>query len=119
MFPWILKSNSISTNGIKSTYTYPPKAPEPSNAPFVRVTPGIFVSGDDASTLNEPCPSCSPNPPIANIEVGTKLMVKLPGEYSESPGVPVNAEIVEVPFRESVNPNKREVQAAKGLDYAD
>ena len=46
-------------------------------------------------------------------------MVKLPDEYSESPGVPVNAEIVDVPFRESVNPNKREVQAAKGLDYAD
>jgi aminomethyltransferase len=52
-------------------------------------------------------------------EVGTKYMVKLPDEYSESPGVAVNAEIVEVPFRESVNPNKREVQAAKGLDYAD
>ena len=57
--------------------------------------------------------------PWSSSEVGTKLMVKLPDEYSESPGVPVNAEIVEVPFRESVNPNKREVQAAKGLDYAD
>ena len=57
--------------------------------------------------------------PWPSSEVGTKLMVKLPDEYSESPGVPVNAEIVEVPFRESVNPNKREVQAAKGLDFAD
>jgi aminomethyltransferase len=46
-------------------------------------------------------------------------MVKLPDEYSESPGVSVDAEVVDVPFRESVNPNKREVQAAKGLDYAD
>ena len=46
-------------------------------------------------------------------------MVKLPDEYSESPGVPVDAKVVDVPFRESVNPNKREVQASKGLDYAD
>ena len=28
-------------------------------------------------------------------------------------------QIADVPFRESVNPNKREVQKAKGLDYAD
>ena len=28
-------------------------------------------------------------------------------------------EIVDVPFRESVNPNKREVQKEKGLDYAE
>jgi aminomethyltransferase len=52
-------------------------------------------------------------------EVGTKYKVKLPDEYSETPGVSVDAEIVDVPFRESVNPNKREVQAAKGLDFAD
>ena len=52
-------------------------------------------------------------------EVGTKYKVKLPDEYSETPGVSVDAEIVDLPFRESVNPNKREVQAAKGLDFAD
>ena len=52
-------------------------------------------------------------------EVGTKFQVRLPDEYSESPGVPVGAEVVNVPFRESVNPNKREVQIVKGLDYAD
>jgi aminomethyltransferase len=46
-------------------------------------------------------------------------MVKLPDEYAESPGEAVHAEVVDVPFRESVNPNKREVQAAKGLDFAD
>jgi aminomethyltransferase len=57
--------------------------------------------------------------PWASSEVGTKLLVRLPDEYSESSGVPVEGEIVEVPFRESVNPNKREVQAAKGLDFAD
>ena len=52
-------------------------------------------------------------------EVGTKFQVRLPDEYSESPGVPVGAEVVNVPFRESVNPNKREVQIEKGLDYAE
>ena len=52
-------------------------------------------------------------------EVGTKYKVKLPDEYSVESGVSVDAEIVDVPFRESVNPNKREVQAAKGLDFAD
>ena len=52
-------------------------------------------------------------------EVGTKFKVKLPDEYSVESGIPVDAEIVDVPFRESVNPNKREVQAAKGLDYAE
>ena len=57
--------------------------------------------------------------PWASSEIGTKLQVRLPDEYSESSGVAVEGEIVDVPFRESVNPNKREVQKAKGLDYAD
>ena len=57
--------------------------------------------------------------PWTSSEIGTKLRVRLPDEYSESSGVPVEGEIVDVPFRESVNPNKREVQKAKGLDYAD
>jgi len=43
----------------------------------------------------------------------------LPDEYSESSGVAVEGEIVDVPFRESVTPNKREVQKDKGLDYAE
>ena len=55
--------------------------------------------------------------PWSSSEVGTKLQVKLPDEYSD--GGPAQGEVVEVPFRESVNPNKREVQKAKGLDYAD
>ena len=57
--------------------------------------------------------------PWTSSEIGTKLQVRLPDEYSESSDVPVEGEIVDVPFRESVNPNKREVQKAKGLDYAD
>jgi len=57
--------------------------------------------------------------PWSSSEVGTKLLVKLPDEYSVTPGEPVEGEIVEVPFRESVNPNKREVEAAKGKDFAE
>ena len=57
--------------------------------------------------------------PAASSEIGTKLLVRLPDEYSESSGVPVEGEIVDVPFRESINPNIREVAKAKGLDYAE
>ena len=45
--------------------------------------------------------------------------MKLPDEYSVSPGEPVEGEVVNVPFRESVNPNKREVEAFKGKDFAE
>ena len=57
--------------------------------------------------------------PFASSEVGTKLKVRLPDEYSELPGVAVPGEIVDLPFRESVNPNIREVVKSRGLDYAD
>ena len=57
--------------------------------------------------------------PWSSSEVGTKLLVKLPDEYATNPGEPVEGEVVEVPFRASVNPNKREVEAAKGLDFAE
>ena len=57
--------------------------------------------------------------PWSSSKLGTKLLVKLPDEYSVTPGEPVEGEVVNVPFRESVNPNKREVEAAKGKDYAE
>ncbi len=57
--------------------------------------------------------------PWSSSEVGTKLFVKLPDEYSFNPGEPVEGVIVDVPFRQSVNPNKREVEAAKGKDFAE
>ena len=57
--------------------------------------------------------------PWSSSEVGTKLLVKLPDEYSVTPGEPVEGVVVDVPFRESVNPNKREVEAAKGKDFAE
>jgi aminomethyltransferase len=57
--------------------------------------------------------------PMTSSEIGTKLQVRLPDEYSESSGVPAEGEIVDLPFRESVNPNIREVAKSKGLDYAE
>ena len=57
--------------------------------------------------------------PWSSSEVGTKLLVKLPDEYSLTPGEPVEGEVVDVPFRQSVNPNKREVEAAKGKDFVE
>lgn len=56
--------------------------------------------------------------PIAHSALGTPLWVHLPDEYSEEPGVPVPAEVVEMPFRPSVNPNQRERLRSRGLDAA-
>ena len=41
--------------------------------------------------------------------VGTKYKVHLPEKYSNSPGKPVDAVIVDIPFKESFNANTREV----------
>ena len=46
--------------------------------------------------------------------IGTALSIYLPPEYGDCA---VPAEIVEVPFRPSVNPNIREVARRKGRDY--
>ena len=46
--------------------------------------------------------------------IGTALRVHLPPEYGDCA---VLAEVVEVPFRPSVNPNIREVAQRKGRDY--
>ena len=49
--------------------------------------------------------------------VGTRLRVQLPGAYHESgQDGSASAEVVDVPFRPSVNPNSREVAHAKGRD---
>ncbi|KXF82598.1 glycine cleavage T C-terminal barrel domain-containing protein [Enterovibrio coralii] len=49
-------------------------------------------------------------------DVGTKLKVALPSEYG---GEVVDAEVVDVPFRPSVNPNSREVAKDRGSDFVD
>lgn len=55
--------------------------------------------------------------PVDLQAVGTELSVWLPDEYAEQAGAPVQAQVVEVPFRPSVNPNSREVARADGRDY--
>ena len=56
--------------------------------------------------------------PVGMSAVGTELKVWLPDEYATTPGAPVDARVVEVPFRPSVNPNAREVAQSKGRDHA-
>ena len=51
--------------------------------------------------------------------VGTHLRVHLPEEYAEPSGEPAAAEVVDVPFRPSVNPNARERARARGRDSVD
>jgi len=46
--------------------------------------------------------------PIGMTELGTRLRVELPEAYCEESGQPVDAEVVEVPFRASVHPSARE-----------
>lgn len=58
--------------------------------------------------------------PIAMSAVGTGLRVRLPDEYGIGfPDHTVHGEVVEVPFRPSVNPNAREVARYKGKDSLD
>src|ERR671915_547845 len=54
----------------------------------------------------------------ALIEAGTALTIDLPDRFTDVPGRPVEAEVVEVPFRPSVNPNTRERLKERGLDSA-
>ena len=42
-------------------------------------------------------------------KVGTKYKIHLPEKYSEKPGTPVDAVVVDIPFKESFNANTREV----------
>ncbi len=56
--------------------------------------------------------------PWALRDLGNKLKVWLPDQYADVSGQPVDAEIVEMPFRPSVNPNAREIAKAEGRDAA-
>jgi aminomethyltransferase len=42
-------------------------------------------------------------------KVGTKYKVHLPAQYSDKLSEPVNAVVVDIPFKESFNANTREV----------
>ncbi|MGB5936678.1 MAG: glycine cleavage T C-terminal barrel domain-containing protein, partial [Ornithinimicrobium sp.] len=56
--------------------------------------------------------------PVQYKEPGAELWVHLPAEYADIPGSPVAAVVVDTPFRESVNPNQREILKKKGLAAA-
>ncbi|GAA1330861.1 glycine cleavage T C-terminal barrel domain-containing protein [Pseudonocardia xinjiangensis] len=56
--------------------------------------------------------------PVRLSAIDTKLLVSLPDRFAEIPGVPVDATVVEVPFRPSLNPNQRELLKKRGLDAA-
>ena len=51
--------------------------------------------------------------------VGTRLRVHLPEEYADPAGAAAPAEVVDVPFRPSVNPNARERARSRGRDSVD
>ena len=56
--------------------------------------------------------------PLEMRALGTRLSVWLPEAYADEPGHPVAGEVVEVPFRPSVNPSARERAKAEGRDSA-
>jgi aminomethyltransferase len=56
--------------------------------------------------------------PVSLSAIGTELDVWLPDIYASTPGLPVHARVVEVPFRPSVNPSAREVAKENGRDHA-
>ena len=56
--------------------------------------------------------------PWAMRELGTSLKVWLPDRYAETPGEPVDARVVEIPFRPSANPSAREIAKNAGRDAA-
>jgi len=56
--------------------------------------------------------------PVGATALDTQLWVHLPDHYADTPGRPVPAEVVSMPFRPSVNPNQRELLRARGLDAA-
>lgn len=57
--------------------------------------------------------------PVELAGLGAELWVHLPDEYADTAGRPVAAEVVELPFRPSVNPNQRELLRQRGLDAAE
>ena len=54
--------------------------------------------------------------PVELSEPGTNLTVALPEPYAHVAGQPVDATVVEIPFRPSVNPNTRERLKERGVD---
>ena len=97
--------------------------------PIEEYAPDFWLISEDGSTpigyLTSPwySPELETNiamgyVPYEKKDIGNKFKFHLPDEYCDTPGQPVDGEIVEMPFRPSVNPNAREIAKADGRDTA-
>ena len=97
--------------------------------PIEEYAPDFWLVSEDGSTpigyLTSPwySPELETNiamgyVPYEKKDIGNKFKFHLPDEYCDTPGQPVDGEIVEMPFRPSVNPNAREIAKSAGRDSA-
>ena len=97
--------------------------------PIEEYAPDFWLVSEDGSTpigyLTSPwySPELETNiamgyVPYEKKNIGNKFKFHLPSEYCDTPGQPVDGEIVEMPFRPSVNPNAREIAKSAGRDAA-
>ena len=97
--------------------------------PIEEYAPDFWLVSEDGSTpigyLTSPwySPELETNiamgyVPYEKKDIGNKFKFHLPNEYCDTPGQPVDGEIVEMPFRPSVNPNAREIAKSAGRDAA-
>ena len=97
--------------------------------PIEEYAPDFWLVSEDGSTpigyLTSPwySPELETNiamgyVPYEKRNIGNKFKFHLPNEYCDTPGQPVDGEIVEMPFRPSVNPNAREIAKSAGRDAA-
>ena len=97
--------------------------------PIEEYAPDFWLVSEDGSTpigyLTSPwySPELETNiamgyVPYEKKSIGNKFKFHLPNEYCDTPGQPVDGEIVEMPFRPSVNPNAREIAKSAGRDTA-
>jgi aminomethyltransferase len=100
-----------------------------SGKPIEEYAPDFWLVSEDGSTpvgyLTSPwySPELETNiamgyVPYEKKDIGNKFKFHLPDEYCDTPGQAVDGEIVEMPFRPSVNPNAREIARSAGRDSA-
>ena len=97
--------------------------------PIEEYAPDFWLISEDGSTpvgyLTSPwySPELGTNiamgyVPYEKKAIGNQFRFHLHDEYCDTPGQPVDGEIVEMPFRPSVNPNAREIAKSDGRDAA-
>ena len=97
--------------------------------PIEEYAPDFWLISEDGSTpigyLTSPwySPELGTNiamgyVPYEKKDIGNQFKFHLPDEYCDTPGTPVDGEIVAMPFRPSVNANARELAKDKGRDTA-